>query len=194
MKATATPPSPFVDPSEAEALKKYSGPVHFIKNAIHELLGYGTGKMLSELSPGDFNFDPNNPPTNPVTGKAIETWYRPGEKWKAVFADLANTVEECRATLVSYYLPSFEGEVLSLFGYGEEEAAQERECCVPYLFRLRRSLSLTLKDTVLYYLYLIIGVLGLEALGSYSVETESWGDQHHRVSIAWGLGCRIKLC
>lgn len=191
MKATATPPSPFVDPSEAEALKKYSGPVHFIKNAIHELLGHGTGKMLSELSPGDFNFDPNNPPTNPVTGKAIEKWYQPGEKWKAVFADLANTVKECRATLVSYYLPSFGAEVLSLFGYAEEEAAQERECCVPVLFT---TISLTLEDTVLYYLYLTIGVSGLEALGSYSVETESWGDQHHRVSIAWRLWRRIKLC
>jgi len=126
VKAAATPSSPFVDPSEADALKSHSGIVHFIKNAIHELLGHGTGKMLSELSPGDYNFDPDNPPTNPLTGKPIEKWYQPGEMWKPIFGDLANTVEECRATLVSYYLPSLGEDVLGLFGFREEDVP-ERE-------------------------------------------------------------------
>ncbi len=126
MKAIATPPSPFVDPSEADALKYHSGIVHFIKNVIHGLLRHGTGKMLSELSPGDYNFDPNNPPTNPLTGKPIEKWYQPGEMWKPVFGDLADTIEECRATLVSYYLPSFGEDVLGLFGCREEHVP-ERE-------------------------------------------------------------------
>jgi hypothetical protein len=35
-------------------------------------------------------------------------------------------------------------------------------------------------------MYLTIGVMGLDALGSYSAETNTWGDQHHRVST-WNL-------
>ncbi|KAK4197328.1 dipeptidyl peptidase III [Triangularia verruculosa] len=159
IKAKATPASRFVDSSEVEALKKWSGPVHFVKNAIHELLGHGSGKMLSEISPGVFNFDQNKLPTNPLTGKSIDNWYKPGQTWKGVFGDLANTVEECRATLVSYYLPD-DKDIQKLFGYEDEQSAAE----------------------FLYYLYLTIGVLGLEALGSYSAETGTWGDQHHRVS------------
>ena len=43
-----------------------------------------------------------------------------------------------------------------------------------------------LEPAVLYYMYLTIGVMGLDALGSYSAETNTWGDQHHRVST-WNL-------
>lgn len=151
--------------------------------------------MLSELSPGDYNFDPKDPPTNPLTGRAIEKWYRPGQTWKPVFADLANTVEECRATLVSYYLPD-EKDILALFGYDDKDAAADRECpppTDPWVARPLPTICLTLEPTVVYYMYLTIGVLGLEALGSYSAESKSWGDQHHRVSISSRLGPETKI-
>ncbi|KAG9250319.1 dipeptidyl peptidase III [Emericellopsis atlantica] len=161
IKEESTPLSAFVDPSEAGMLKTYSGTVHFIKNAIHELLGHGTGKLLSETAPGVFNFDRDNPPTNPLTDAPVETWYKFGQAWQGVFNDLANSIEECRATLVSYFLPA-EREVLSVFGLDDED---------------------TVADFV-YYLYLTIGTLGLESLASFNSENRSWGDQHHRGDFA----------
>ena len=126
IKEDATPLSAFVNPSEAGPLKEYSGTIHFIKNAIHELLGHGTGKLLREVAPGTFNFDPDSPPTNPLTGAPVETWYKPGQGFQGVFNDLANSIEECRATLVSYFLPD-ERNILSLFGYDEEDTMADRE-------------------------------------------------------------------
>lgn len=82
--------------------------------------------MLSGISPGVFNFDRDNPPTNPLTGKPIDSWCKPGQAWKGVFGDLSNTVEECRATLVSYYLPDNK-DIQELFGYQDEDSATECE-------------------------------------------------------------------
>ena len=41
------------------------------------LLGHGTGKLLQETAPGEYNFDVSNPPISPVTGKPISSWYKP---------------------------------------------------------------------------------------------------------------------
>ncbi|EED22130.1 hypothetical protein TSTA_093760 [Talaromyces stipitatus ATCC 10500] len=48
------------------------------KVALHELFGHGTGKLLSELSPDEYNFDIKCPPVNPLTGKPIDTRRRGG--------------------------------------------------------------------------------------------------------------------
>lgn len=114
-----------MDPPDAGPLKEYSGKIHFIKNAIHELLGHGSGKLLCETAPGVFDFDRERPPTNPLTGAPIETWYRPGQGFQGVFNDLANSTEECRATLVSYLLP-VERDILRLFGYDGEDVTADR--------------------------------------------------------------------
>jgi dipeptidyl-peptidase-3 len=78
--------------------------VRFITTAIHELLGHGTGKLLSETSPGVYNFDNQDPPKNPLSGKPVTSYYLPGQTWGSVFGKLAGTVEECRAILMSEYL------------------------------------------------------------------------------------------
>lgn len=54
----------------------------------HELLGHGCGKLLQETSPGVYNFDIKTPPANPITGKPVAKWYRPGETWGTVFGGL----------------------------------------------------------------------------------------------------------
>ena len=51
--------------------------VTFNITAIHGHIGYGSGKLLSEPIPGEFNFDDVKPPISPVTGNPIETWYKP---------------------------------------------------------------------------------------------------------------------
>lgn len=102
--------------------------LRFIGTAIHELIGHGSGKLLTETAPGNFNFDHNNPPISPVTGQSVKTWYGPGETWNSVFGKLAPTVEECRAFLVANYLAD-NREILALFGYDQNSTptADDRE-------------------------------------------------------------------
>lgn len=102
---------------------------------LHELLGHGTGKLLSELTPGNYNFDISNPPVNPVTKEKISTWYRPGQTWGSVFGGVAASYEECkcldfilgfgsltlplgRAECVAMYLGG-DADILEIFGFGE---------------------------------------------------------------------------
>ena len=68
-----------------------------------------------------FNFDIDNPPIDPLTGKAISSWYLPGQTWTGQFADLATTVDECRAELVGAYLMD-DVELLRIFGFEETSA------------------------------------------------------------------------
>jgi dipeptidyl-peptidase-3 len=95
--------------------------VEFITTSVHELLGHGTGKLLSETSPGNYNFDIKQPPINTLTGKPIDAWYKPGQTWTSVFGEIATAVEECRATLISYYLID-DAALLRAFGYSEESS------------------------------------------------------------------------
>ncbi|RKO86024.1 peptidase family M49-domain-containing protein, partial [Blyttiomyces helicus] len=56
--------------------------------------GHGTGKLLGEDTPGVFNFDSAKPPISPLTGKPIESWYKPGESWGSVFKAVAASYED----------------------------------------------------------------------------------------------------
>lgn len=96
--------------------------------AIHELLGHVSGKLLAEPTPGVFNFDHDNPPISPITGKPIQTWYKPKETWNIVFGKLAMTVEERRAFPFAYYLADNKG-ILALLGYDQYSVptADDRE-------------------------------------------------------------------
>jgi dipeptidyl-peptidase III len=130
MSANADPNRPFhwVHESEAQEFKKINHVVRFIVTSIHELLGHGTGKLLAETSPGVYNFDLEHRPINSLTGKPVESWYRPGQTWTSVFEKLAGTVEEFRAMLISYYLGTRK-DMLSMYGYHEESEikAEDRE-------------------------------------------------------------------
>lgn len=122
--------SPFVDSSETETFQKHKFPAYYLWVVLHELLGHGTGKMMCQMSENEYNFDIRNPPTDPLTGRAISSWYRPGQTWTGQFADLATTVDECRAELVGAYLMD-DAELLALFGFDETSAitANDRKVC-----------------------------------------------------------------
>ena len=105
-----------VDESERPMFQKYRFHAYYLWVVLHEILGHGTGKLLMENSQGKFNFDPNEPPLNPLTGKPIDSWYLPGQTWTSVFEDLATTVDECRAELVGAFMVS-DADILDLFGY-----------------------------------------------------------------------------
>jgi dipeptidyl-peptidase-3 len=108
--------SPFVDPTELDAFQAAKYPAYYCWVVLHELLGHGTGRMMVEDSEGRFNFNKDSPPINPLNGKPITSWYRPGQTWTGQFGDLATTVDECRAELVGAYLMD-DVELLGLFGY-----------------------------------------------------------------------------
>lgn len=98
---------------------------------FHELLGHGTGKLLVEDGPGSYNFDAQNPPINPLTGKPIDSWYRPGQTWTGLFGDIATSVDECRAECVGAYLMS-DMELLALFGFSETTEIKGSDCALSY--------------------------------------------------------------
>lgn len=110
---------PFIDGSEAETFQKHKYPAYYWWVVLHELLGHGTGKMMTQKGEDEYNFDVKNRPVDPLTGKPITSWYKPGQTWTGQFGELATTVDECRAELVGAYLMD-DQELLSLFGFTSE--------------------------------------------------------------------------
>lgn len=119
--------SPFIDPAELDSFQKAKYPAYYWWVVLHELLGHGTGRMMVEELGGKFNFDINNPPINPLSGKAITSWYKPGQTWTGQFGDLATTVDECRAELVGAYLMD-DVDLLRLLGYDESSEITAADC------------------------------------------------------------------
>ncbi|KAJ3493276.1 hypothetical protein NLG97_g4832 [Lecanicillium saksenae] len=152
-------PCPWVDASEFRRFKSTTHIVRFRCTAIHELLGHGSGKLLSETEMGVYNFDNKNPPVDPLTKELVRSHYLVGENWGSVFGELAGTVEECRAILISMYLMDNK-KLLEIFDYTD--------------------VSEITADELLYATYMSIGVYGLEALQHYSIENQAWGQVHHQ--------------
>lgn len=75
----------------------------------------------------------NNPPISPLTGKSIQTCYRPGQRPGSVFGELKQSIEECRAETIEAYL-AFDTGIVSIIGYSEEShiTIDESECSLIY--------------------------------------------------------------
>jgi dipeptidyl-peptidase III len=70
-----------------------------------------------------YNFNISSSPANPLNGRPIVPWYRPGQNWTdrfAELAELATTVDESRAELVGAYLELGRSGFRGLRGYNEE--------------------------------------------------------------------------
>ncbi|CAI6259664.1 unnamed protein product [Periconia digitata] len=155
--------SPFIDPTELDSFQRAKYPAYYWWVVLHELLGHGTGKMMAEESEGKFNFDIHNPPIDPISGKPITTWYKPGQTWTGQFGDLATTVDECRAELVGAYLMD-DVELLGLFAYDENS-------------------EITAADLT-YNLYMQLGTDGLRGLANFNIKNGKWGQAHSRAHFA----------
>ncbi|KAL2810454.1 dipeptidyl peptidase III [Aspergillus granulosus] len=153
----------FVAEEEQERYQNHRFHSYYIWVVLHEILGHGTGRFLAEVSKDEYNFDPINPPLNPLTGLVVDCWYRAGQTWTGVFGDLATTVDECRAELVGAYLID-ELDVLAVFGYTEESEVS--------------------RDDLVYNMYLQLGVDGLRGLANYDPITKKWGQAHSRAHYA----------
>ncbi|KAK8115951.1 hypothetical protein PG984_012453 [Apiospora sp. TS-2023a] len=154
---------PFIDADELPAFKKHKHSAYYWWVVLHELLGHGTGKMMVEQSPGQYNFDIANPPLSRLTGEPIRSWYKPGQTWTGQFGDLATTVDECRAELVGAYLMD-DKELLVLFGFTEITEIKASD--------------------VTYNLYQQLGVDGLRGLANFNVDSMKWGQSHSRAHFA----------
>lgn len=153
-------PIPFIRAEDLELYRKYRDPAFEVQVGIHELLGHGTGKLLQETKPGDYNFDVDHPPISPITNKPITTWYKPGQTWSSVFKAIASSYEECRAECVAMVL-SCDFEILQIFGFGDG----------------REDLSGEGGD-VLYVSYLSMARAGVAALEYWDPRSHKWGQAH----------------
>lgn len=124
---------------------------------IHELLGHGCGKLLQEVKKGEYNFDINSPPTNPITNKTVTSWYLPGQTWGSVFGSVAGAYEECRAECVAMAL-SCDFEILKIFGFGDGKEDIDGEA-----------------GDVLYAAYLSMARAGIASLEMFNPQSRKWG-------------------
>ncbi|CAI2387725.1 unnamed protein product [Moneuplotes crassus] len=100
---------------------KYSNESLTLMVALHELLGHGTGKLLTQdVDTGKFNFDQEKL-LNPFTGEKISTFYKSNETWSSKFGKLHSGYEECRADTVALYLGHFEEPYQIFFADREDE-------------------------------------------------------------------------
>ncbi|KAK9448794.1 peptidase family M49-domain-containing protein [Limtongia smithiae] len=150
---------PFIKAGDIELYDKLRNPAFEVQVGIHELLGHGTGKLLSETSAGVFNFDSSSPPVSPIDGEVITTYYKPGQTWGSVFGSIAGSYEECRAECVAMYLCT-DKALLKIFGHTETSVEEG------------------LAEDVTYIAYLQMARAGLVALEYWDPESKKWGQPH----------------
>lgn len=153
-------PIPFIRPEDDELYRTYRDPAFEVQVGIHELLGHGTGKLLQETSPGEYNFDVKNPPISPIDNKPVSTWYKPGQTWGSVFGSIASSYEECRAECVAMAL-SCDFEILKIFGFGDGSINMDNEA-----------------GDVLYAAYLSMARAGVAAVEYWDPKSSKWGQAH----------------
>lgn len=99
---------------------KYSNDSLTLMVALHELLGHGTGKLLTKnVDSGELNFDPEKV-KNPFTNEEITSFYMSTETWSSKFGKLHSGYEECRADTVALYLAHYK-EPYGIFFNGRED-------------------------------------------------------------------------
>ncbi|KAG8746386.1 hypothetical protein FRC10_005097 [Ceratobasidium sp. 414] len=115
----------FLSPEDAAFYKQWDTKAFDVQVANHELLGHGSGKLFTEDKDGKLNFDPEKT-INPLTGKPVSTWYKPGQTAGSVLGVCSSSFEECRAECVGLYLTG-NREILEIFGYTSEQDCQDIE-------------------------------------------------------------------
>ncbi|KAL8661151.1 MAG: hypothetical protein Q9202_005866 [Teloschistes flavicans] len=154
-------PIPFIHPRDLDLYRNNRDQAFEVQVGIHELLGHGTGKLLQETSPGEYNFNHSNPPVSPVTNKPISTYYKPGQTWSSVFGGISASYEECRAECVAMAL-SCDFSILAIFGLGDGTSEDINGPA----------------GDVLYAGYLSMARAGVAAVEYWDPQTRKWGQAH----------------
>lgn len=141
---------------DAQHLLKYRAKSFAVNVGLHELLGHGSGKVLTEDASGNKNFDPEST-VSPLTGKPVTSWYKAGQTYDSVLKELASPMEECRAESVGILL-STEPEVLRIFGYEPTTDGTVHDITYANWLGMTRD--------------------AISGFGAYNPETRKWGQAH----------------
>lgn len=153
-------PVPFIDSDDLDVYVQNRDEAFEVQVGIHELLGHGTGKLLQETKPGEYNFDINNPPIDPTTGKPCKTYYKPSQTWSSIFGQISSSYEECRAECVAMAL-CCDFNILQIFGFGDGTVNMQNKA-----------------GDVLYASYLSMARAGVVALEYWDPKSKKWGQAH----------------
>ncbi|KAJ8589717.1 dipeptidyl-peptidase III [Rhizopogon salebrosus TDB-379] len=149
----------FIHPDDLDLYNEWDSRVFELQVANHELLGHGSGKLFQEAADGSKNFDPEKV-INPLTGKNITSWYKPGQTPGSVLGEVSSSMEECRAETVALYLAS-NPTILNIFGYTDQKTC----------------------DDVIYITFLLMARAGLRALEYYDPATKKHGQAHMQARL-----------
>ncbi|KAJ3545178.1 hypothetical protein NMY22_g2550 [Coprinellus aureogranulatus] len=105
------------------------------------------------------NFDPEKV-VNPLTGKPITSWYKPGQTPGSVLGEVSSSMEECRAETVALYLVSHP-EILKIFNYVDKKVVED----------------------IQYITFLLMARAGLRALEFYDPATGKHGQAHMQARL-----------
>ncbi|TFK54893.1 dipeptidyl-peptidase III [Heliocybe sulcata] len=144
----------FIHPTDTDLYNAWDSRAFELQVANHELLGHGSGKLFKEEAGGKRNFDADKI-INPLTGKPITSWYKPGQTPDSVLGEVSSSMEECRAETVALYLASNE-EILQIFGYTDKQE----------------------KEDIQYITFLLMARAGLRALEFYDPKAKKHGQAH----------------
>ncbi|KAI0273622.1 aflatoxin-detoxifizyme [Gloeopeniophorella convolvens] len=150
---------PFIHPDDLELYKKWETKSFEVQVANHELLGHGSGKLLKEEADGTKNFDPEKV-INPLTGKPVTSWYKPGQTPGSVLGEVSSSMEECRAETVALYLAS-NTDILKVFGYTDKQDT----------------------DDIVYITFLVMARAGLRGLEFYDPVAKKHGQAHMQARL-----------
>ncbi|KAG0707773.1 peptidase family M49-domain-containing protein [Suillus ampliporus] len=149
----------FIHPDDLDLYNEWDSRAFELQVANHELLGHGSGKLFQEAVDGSKNFDPEKI-INPLTGKKITSWYKPGQTPGSVLGEVSSSMEECRAETVALYLAS-NPTILNIFGYTDKKTC----------------------DDVVYITFLLMARAGLRALEYYDPATKKHGQAHMQARL-----------
>jgi len=117
----------FLKSEDMDLIEKYDKDSLTLIVALHELLGHGTGKLLTkDVNTGELNFPKDL--KNPFTGEEITTYYLSNETWSQKFGKLHSGYEECRADTVALYLMHFD-QPFKIFFEGREQEWDDIHYC-----------------------------------------------------------------
>ncbi|KNZ71745.1 Dipeptidyl peptidase 3 [Termitomyces sp. J132] len=145
----------FIHPDDVELYNAWDSRAFELQVANHELLGHGSGKLFEEKADGTKNFD-SIKVINPLTGKPVTSWYKPGQTPGSVLGEVSSSMEECRAETVALFCNSW-----CLPQYTDEKAIEE----------------------IQYITFLLMARAGLRALEYYDPATQKHGQAHMQARL-----------
>jgi len=170
----------FIAPDEAKEYRAWEDKAFEVQVASHELLGHGSGKLFQERADGSRNFDEKT--INPLTGKPITSWYRPGESYGSRIGPVSSSSASLFSSSLSTWSFGLSTLTLSSFPLAVEE--MRAESVALYLATNKQILDIfgfktqQQQDDLAYHMYLIMARAGVLALTFFDPATGKHGQAH----------------